>query len=82
MLGSTGAGIDDFANIAEFLAMIIANILAAVFLAEACPAVDPRTAMLAVHEIARQAHLSGDAKLIGSTMADPLVLADGGKVRE
>jgi hypothetical protein len=47
----------------------------------ACPSTDLRAEILATHEMARQAHLRGDAALIASATSDQLLLADNGAVR-
>ena len=46
-----------------------------------CPATDLRAELIGVQETTRRAHLSGDARLLASTAADHLLLADNGAVR-
>lgn len=48
---------------------------------QTCPVVSPTAALIAVHEIARVAHLKGDASLIASTIGDQLLFAEDGKIR-
>lgn len=50
--------------------------------AAACPAVDPRVELLAIHESARTAHLTGDAGLIAASADANVIMADGGSVRK
>jgi len=49
--------------------------------APTCPPTDLRADMLKMHEMARQAHLRGDAGLIAGTLSDQLVSADDGTIR-
>ena len=50
-------------------------------LASNCPAADARAELLSLHEVTRQAHLSGDAAPIAATIGEQLLLADNGVLR-
>jgi hypothetical protein len=47
----------------------------------ACPATDAKAELLALHEAARQAHLSGDAAPLAAAIGDRLLLAENGVLR-
>ena len=59
--------------------MLTAVIAATV--ASACPTADPRAALLAIHEDARKAHLTGNAELLAKGADAQVTMADGGVVR-
>ena len=46
-----------------------------------CPAADAKSALLAIHEQTRQAHLQGEAESIAATTSAQLLMADKGTIR-
>lgn len=46
-----------------------------------CPATDSKAELLSLHEITRQAHLSGDAAPIAAITGDNILFAENGAVR-
>src|SRR5688572_27719442 len=61
--------------------MLALAVLASLAAPPLCPATDPRTEVLALHERTREAHLRGDAAPIADTIGDRLLLAENGGIR-
>ena len=61
--------------------MFAVLVAASAVAAQACPATDARSELLALHEAARQAHLRGDAAPLAAAIGDKLLFADNGVLR-
>jgi hypothetical protein len=61
--------------------MISVAIAVSLLAPSTCPASDAKEELLSLHEIARQAHLRGDAAPLAATTGDQLLLAEDGVLR-
>ena len=61
--------------------MIPVAVAVALAASSSCPATDATAELLALHEMTRQAHLTGEAAPIAGTIGDQLLLAENGTIR-